>query len=282
MKFSNNLYELSEIEVYDLVLNGTLRAFPHGFWDGVDGYQNAKKILKHVFEDILKWSINDIKTKATREVFDEYKLDRMISSAFDGSIFIAIGEVYPELKEWAEELYREKEYVEFEHKRYTDEELISFLQEKAKEIDKIPRASDMHNPSGMTYSKRFGTWEKALMRAGLIEDIYKGIDLSRYSKEVVIEHFKEICINKERMLDKEELYEFYPEGVIKEFFGSYPTIKKILENDYTQTELISILKKKQKKLGRIPTNKDMKFPRAIVFIDKFGSWQNAIEEISKG
>jgi len=119
------------------------------------------------------------------------------------------------------------------------------------------------------------------MRAELIEDIYKDIDFDKHPKEDVINDLKKICIDKERLLSKEEIFKLYPEGIIKEYFGSYPVLRKILENDYSKEDLIYILQLKQKKLRRIPTNKDMKFPKAIVFIDKFGSWQNAVDEISK-
>lgn len=277
MKYSNNLYELPDIEVYQLVLSGSLRAFPHGFWEGIPGYKTAINIIKHLFNDILKWSIEDIKEKLNRELFEEYKLISMISYVFDDSIYIAIGEAYPELKEWADELYRANP----DYRKYSDEDIIQAIQDKAKELNRNPKSGEMRRPGGFVIAKRFGSWEKALMKAGLIEDIYKDIDFENYPKEDVLKNLKEICINKERLLDKEEIYDLYPEGLVKEYFGSYSMLKKILENDYTQTELIEILKKKTKKLNRIPTNKDMKFPKAIVFIDKFDSWKNAINEISK-
>ena len=42
--------------------------------------------------------------------------------------------------------------------------------------------------------------------------------------------------------------------------------------------MINILVDKKNKLGRNPTNKDIKFPRSIIFIDKFGSWEQALLE----
>lgn len=271
MKYSNSLYELPDIDVYRLILDGSLRAFPHGFWDGVPGYKTAINILRYLFNNILKCSIEDIKDKVSREIFEEYKLAGMISYVFDDSIYIAIGEAYPELKEWADELYKSNP----DYRRYTDEDLIQAIQNKATELNRNPKSGEMRKPGGFIIAQRFGSWDKALMKAELIEDIYKDINFEEFLKEDVIQNLKKICISKERLLEKEEIYQLYPEGLIKEYFGSYSNLTKVLENDYTKEELIDILKNKAEKLGRTPSNKDMKFPRAIVFIDKFGNWQNA-------
>jgi len=278
---STDTFEMDDIEVYQLVKSGSLKSFPSGFWDGVAGLQTAKKILNYVFKDILNWTIDDIKHKVNREIFEEYKLVGMISTVFDGSMYICLGEAYPELKEWADKLYQTNEHTDFVHRKYTDDELIYILQEKSKELNRIPKGVDMKTPSSAIYSNRFGSWEKSLMKAGLIEDIYKDVDFSKNSKESVISHLKKLFSEKERVLDKNEIYAIYPEGLIKEYFGNYNKVEKVIAVEYTKKDLIKILKKKKEKLGRIPSNKDMKFPMAIVFIDKFGSWQKAIDQMEK-
>lgn len=279
MKYRMNhidTFEMTDIEIYTLVLNDTLRSYPMGFWDGVDGVTKAKKIFKHVIEDILQWSLEDIKDKSKTLIVDEYKLQGMISIVFDGSIFIAIGETFPELKDWAD-----KEYREHDNSRYTDNELIEILQEKAKELNRIPKGIDMKNPSSAIYTRRFGSWEKSLMKGGLIEDIYEDVDFENNSKEAVLQNLKNLFVDKERVLEKDEVLAIYPEGLIKEYFGSYNKLEKIVNTSYTKEDLVRILKKKKGKLGRIPSGRDMKFPRAIVFIDKFGSWQKAIDKMEK-
>lgn len=272
--FNSSSFEMTDIEIYTLILNGTLKSYPTGFWDGVDGLVKAKKILKHVIEDILDWSLEDIKAKAKITIVDEFKLQSMITNVFDGSIYIAIGETFPELKDWADNEYRIHEYS-----RYTDDELIEILLEKAIQLNRLPKGVDMRNPSSMIYTRRFGSWEKTLIKAGLIEDIYSDINFDENTKENVINNLKNIFAIKERMLEKEEILQIYPEGLIKEYFGSYNKLEKSVINDYNKEDLVNILKNKKKKLGRIPESKDMRFPRAIVFIDKFGSWQKAIDEM---
>jgi hypothetical protein len=274
----SKLYQLEDIEVYKLVSNGTYRSFPSGFWDGVTGLQSAKKILKYIFEEELNWSSEDIKTKATREILEERKLSGMLSNKFEGSFYKAISETYPELKEWADKLFQTTERGEFEYNRYTDKELIEIIQEKAKELNRLPKTGDIEKPNYEVFKRRFGSWEKALIKAELIENIYEGIDFTKYTKEVIIENLKQITSDKERMLSKSEVYELYPEGVIKEYFGVYSKLEKIISNSFTKKDLIKILKKKEKQLGRMPINKDMKFPKAIVFIDAFGCWDEAIEK----
>jgi len=278
---STDTFEMDDIEVYQLVKDGSLRSYPSGFWDGVAGIQTAEKVIKYVFKDILNWSIDDIKVKVTREIFEEYKLVGMLKNIYDSSMYICLGEVYPELKEWAIKQYQTNEHADFVHRRYSDDELIGILQDKANELNRIPKGVDMKTPSSAIYSSRFGSWEKSLMKAGLIEDIYKDVDFKKNSKELVISHLKELFAEKERVLDKDEIFAIYPEGLIKEYFGTYNKLEKVIIAEYTKKELIKILKKKKEKLGRIPSNKDMKFPMAIVFIDKFGSWQEAIDKLEK-
>ena len=53
---------------------------------------------------------------------------------------------------------------------------------------------------------------------------------------------------------------------------------KLLSTSYSKEELIQIIQQKYERLGRIPNNKEMKIPQAIVFIEKFGSWNNALKE----
>ena len=270
-------FEMSDMEVYTLVLTSSSTPYPSGFWNGVDGYVKAKKIFKYVIEDILKWSLEDIKQKTKTEIIDEYKLRSMLDNVFNGSIYIAIGETFPELKDWADNEYEKHDTGQVS--RYTDGQLINILKDKAKKLNRLPKGVDMKNPSYIVYTNRFGSWEKALIEAELIEDIFKDIDFKSHTREKVIQNLKDLFADKERVLEKSEILDIYPEGIIKEYFGTYNKIEKAIINSYSKEELIQILKNKKERISRIPNNKDMVFPKAIVFIDKFGSWQNAIEKI---
>ena len=44
---STDTFEIDDIEVYQLVKEGSLRSYPSGFWDGVTASKTAEKILKY-------------------------------------------------------------------------------------------------------------------------------------------------------------------------------------------------------------------------------------------
>ena len=70
--------------------------------------------------------------------------------------------------------------------------MIEILINKSKELDRIPSSSDTMRPSTKTYINKFGSWNKALFKAGLIEESeiesYKGYHPSSGKK--IKEHRK--------------------------------------------------------------------------------------------
>ncbi|MBQ3421932.1 MAG: DUF4046 domain-containing protein [Romboutsia sp.] len=92
---------LRAVEVYELVLNGYIRRFPNGFWQGFDGYDNGFKCLKYLLEEKLKFTDEDIKLHFTRHFFSKYKLYGMFNLVFNGSPYAAIQALYPgRFKPW--------------------------------------------------------------------------------------------------------------------------------------------------------------------------------------
>jgi len=61
---------------------------------------------------------------------------------------------------------------------YTKEKMIEALINKSKELGRIPSYSDVMRPCVKTYINKFGSWNRALFEAGLIEEFevesYKG------------------------------------------------------------------------------------------------------------
>lgn len=85
----------SVIEVYNKVLNGELKKFPYGFWKKTDNViKNAIICTKYLINNILKWSINDIKKKLTISTFRKYKLYGMLEH-YNNSVYSLLEEVYP-------------------------------------------------------------------------------------------------------------------------------------------------------------------------------------------
>ena len=163
-KMTDNLINYSDIEIFEMVRSGALHTFPIDFWSGIDSLNTAKTIIKYLFENILKWTIEDIKSKPIYDLFCENRLGYMLKNLFNNSAYQAVIYAYPELKDCLK-LINEDSQI----KKETDEELIEILKNKAKELNKIPSIREMSNPSASSYIVRFGSWENAYKEAGLIE-----------------------------------------------------------------------------------------------------------------
>jgi len=282
-KNSINLSDYEDIEVYNMVRFGIIGRFPNNFWGGLDTYKTAKDLTRYMFENILEWSIEDIKNKATAYIFYENKLGNMLKTLFDNNLLDALLNAYPELADWVEEkknkIIIEKEPRENEpREKYTDEELINNLQQKYKELNRTPYIREMSEPEGNVYISRFGSWSNALIFAELIEDICVDIDNSEEAINEAQRKIKDFAYKVERLPTKKEVDNLFSPGELISYFGSLKGLYDYLGEGYTEEELINILIDKKNKLGRNPINKDIKFPRPIIFIDKFNSWENALKE----
>lgn len=101
---------LSPLEVYECVLNGTLKRFPYGYVSA----PNMKEILRYVILEKLKLSREDICKKLSYVFLRKYKLGGS-RLAFNSSIFTLITYCFPEydIKYWelnkVEDAFWEKE-----------------------------------------------------------------------------------------------------------------------------------------------------------------------------
>ena len=97
----DDLYKSTAIELYKMLLIGDIKKFPAGFWERPDADKNAIEVTKYLFEEILKWSFDDIKEKLIVALYKEYKLYGMIQQAYNRSSFMALDAVYPgKFKPW--------------------------------------------------------------------------------------------------------------------------------------------------------------------------------------
>jgi len=290
-KDSINLSDYEDIEVYNMLRFGVIGRFPNNFWGGLDTFKTAKDLTRYMFEDILKWDLEDIKNNVTTDIFYDNRLGGMLKQLFNNNVLDALLNAYPELEEWVEskrkikrgkeEDKEEKEEHESREK-YTDEELIENIRNKFTQLNRNPYIREMSDPDGNVYLTRFGSWTKALIASGLLEDICVDVD---DSEEAILEaqrKIKEFAYQVERYPTEEEVENLFSPGEIKVYFKSLAGLYDYLTEGYTEEELINILLDKKNKLGKNPTNKDMKFPRAIIFIDKFESWENALKEAGLG
>ncbi|MFQ6009650.1 MAG: homing endonuclease associated repeat-containing protein [Candidatus Aenigmatarchaeota archaeon] len=173
---------------------------------------------------------------------------------------------------------------------YTQEKLIEVLQHKADDLGRAPTAreieTDKNMPGVNTYCKHFGSWNSALKAAGL-ESKYR-----EYSNEELIKALKEKAkelgrppttmeMNKDKSIPSAHTY--------NQRFGSFNKALKEAgldinceRKDYTDEELLELLKDKAEELGRTPTIeeviKDDSMPYPGVYYKRFGSWKNAVKE----
>ncbi|MBU3144621.1 hypothetical protein [Clostridium sp. CF012] len=100
-KERKNLYRLTAIEIYKLVLIGDIKSFPKGFWQKPDADKNAIEITRYLLEVILKWSNSDIKEMFSSSTFLNNKLCGMMCAVYNKSPFEAINSAYPnKFKPW--------------------------------------------------------------------------------------------------------------------------------------------------------------------------------------
>lgn len=96
-----NLTNIEAIEIYKHVLSGSLSRFPKGFWEGEEGFQNAKYVTIWLIEEHLKLTDEQLKKQCNKKMFIDNKLRGMIYMVFANSTFKAIENAYPKkYKPW--------------------------------------------------------------------------------------------------------------------------------------------------------------------------------------
>lgn len=97
----NNLYRLSSVEIYKIVLSGGAKRFPKGFWNGTSSKQNAIDVTKYLIDDFLKLSDDDLMGSSMSKIFMKNKLGGMLSMIYSSSSYEAIDSAYPDrFKPW--------------------------------------------------------------------------------------------------------------------------------------------------------------------------------------
>jgi hypothetical protein len=97
----DELYKLSAIELYKMVLRKDIVRFPNGFWKRPESDQNAIEITKYFITYILEWDDVDIKEKWCSNILKKNSLGGMLSVVFFKSPYNIINLAYPNrFKPW--------------------------------------------------------------------------------------------------------------------------------------------------------------------------------------
>lgn len=163
-------------------------------------------------------------------------------------------------------------------RRYTKEDLIEILQQRAKELGRTPKAREVKQVGSII--KYFGSFSKGLEAAGLASN-RKTPDKSYTEKELIA-----IIQQKTRELGRPpRSTELKQTSTIIRYFGSFNAGLKATglelnktksrRKTYTKKNLIEILQQKATELGRPPKQREVKQAGAI--IRSFGSFNAGLK-----
>lgn len=168
------------------------------------------------------------------------------------------------------------------HRGYTKECLAEKIKQRAHELGRPPKNTEMTNPSGRTYIRAFGTWNEALRAAGYQPDYPR----DGFDHKKLIEQLKEEAGRLGRTPLASEMAN--PCGNL--YMREFGTWDKALEaaglkperstrrKAYTKEELIQKIQEKAQELGRIPNYNEVSRPYYSTYVKYFGSWEKALAE----
>ncbi len=161
-----------------------------------------------------------------------------------------------------------------------NEYYIQLLKDWAHKHGKTPREKDFSCHS--TIFKRFGSWNNAILEAGLKPRNILTKPKSSI-KELSDKQLLTILKNQAKKLKRTPKRRETPNGdaIALRFDGWHKALKKanlepLRENNKPKEYYIQLLKDWAEKHGKTPTQREFKCSGAI--IDRFGSWNNAIEK----
>lgn len=158
-------------------------------------------------------------------------------------------------------------------RKYTDDELIEILKQKEIELGRPPKYTEVKQKKAI--ANHFGSFTKGLLAAGLTPQSKQ----DKYTNDELIEIIKKRAQELGRPPKQREIKEAF---TIKKRFGSFTKGLKAagfelehLSSPYTTEQLIEIIQKKAKKLGRAPKSEELKERSSIM--RHFGSYNKALE-----
>ncbi|MFA7030583.1 MAG: hypothetical protein WC179_09930 [Candidatus Cloacimonadaceae bacterium] len=170
---------------------------------------------------------------------------------------------------------------------YTREFLISELHRFVKQYEKNPTletfGADKSYPSSTVYARYFGTWNKALIEAGLEVN-----NFTEYTPELLISELYRFIEENDRIPTFNDMCgnNGYPHATTySSYFGSWTNAVKVAgidKKDFMKTHLISELHRFVDNEGHIPSAPEMKrewgYPAKNTYARYFGTWNQALVE----
>lgn len=173
-------------------------------------------------------------------------------------------------------------------KRYSKKELLQIIQDYSKELKRTPMMKDIalnkNFPSINRFLKNFGTWNNLLKKAKLEINSVSG-----YTKEELIKILKNLSKKLNRSPKIQDLLDNNYLPSPPTYFIHFKTwnnalkiagLKVNVRKDFTEKELLNLLRKKAKRLGRSPKmddmNSDKNMPSATTYQAYFETFNKAL------
>jgi hypothetical protein len=176
-------------------------------------------------------------------------------------------------------------------REYSNIEILKLFKEKALKLGRSPTAVEINEdkdlPCSALYHKRFGNLRNIQRRLGIKPNILK------YTDEELIAMLK----NKSRQLKRPPIAKDIAKdrdlpclSVYYTRFGSLQRARELagcpsphVHRTYTERELLKMLQKKIKELGRMPLTKeinlDTSMPHSVTYRYRFDGWQNLLRKM---
>lgn len=181
---------------------------------------------------------------------------------------------------------------------YSRDELIAALQRLVDELGHSPTVKELREadgyPSFKAFEDTFGSWNKAKEAAGLQTYRQEGRERT-YTDEELIDILQEMESRVEGVVTREDVDEADDSPswmTYRRHFGSWSAAKEAagLETvardesnpEYSDAELLEMLRHRSNELGRPVTQPDIReaddLPALSTFENRFGSWNKAKEQ----
>jgi hypothetical protein len=244
-KRKTKLYDLTgltEIEVYEVVRSGGLRSFPRYFFDCEEAKVYCLSIIRYLFEDILKWEVDDIPKKVRKETFRDNKLGGMLNALYHTSPSEVVMLAYPEkdFKPWhfvnaPNDYWRGKDGRKhgYEASMWLINDILHWSKDDIRNnlnqqifsdnyllgMFKIIYHSSLYEWVEAIYPKEFQPWEIGEHVANDFWDVDKGIKATKWLIMTKLKWKKEDVIEK---YDKQVFVDNGLYGMIQRCFNTSP------------------------------------------------------------
>jgi len=175
-------------------------------------------------------------------------------------------------------------------REYSKEELIKITKDYSIFLGRTPKIKEVtYNkelPPINQFLKKFGTWNNLLKECNL-----KISSVGSYSKEELLGILKELKKRNKRSPKIDDLKNNLNLPAPSTYFNKFGSwnnalkeanLKINVRKDYTKEELLDLLRKKAKELGRSPKgkeiNQDKNYPDISIYSEHFGTFNNALKE----